>query len=465
MHKHKTKEQLKLSSSKPLPQLPPKQHQSIQSYQNNQTYQINKSNQINHNIHNIQQSPQLPPKTKHKPLPQLPPKQNEIKQENHMNLPHLTKYNSIENEPINFENIYSKAQDLCFMFSSVIEKRKQQQIENKNELLQLHEKLSEETKVWKELISVEQKSNENEELRKQTISWIGKEINNHQMKRKQYENNIKHLEKRMNQIDIELNQLNNTIRHHLVILNELTIVSMMNNVKQSLYSESIEIVFASTNSNNNINDEYSQNKKDFTLENENINENDENCLFKKRKFDVEQPQNPNQILQQQQNQNNQPKQRELTSLEKEIIEKNTTIFDKAKNALIPMKPNAKKGYDEYISKSKQINEWKFTPFLKTTSFLISEITSITNYIPIVRKVSKPIHYCASSVYTVFSVAEHGEDVDDYLNELFEVYENEKKGGGKAYAISRASARMTKDFVGSVVIPSLLPFDEEWLEIK
>ena len=49
--------------------------------------------------------------------------------------------------------------------------------------------------------------------------------------------------------------------------------------------------------------------------------------------------------------------------------------------------------------------------------------------------------------------------------LFEVYENEKRGGGKAYAISRASARMTKDFVGSVVIPSLLPFDEEWLEIK
>ena len=61
--------------------------------------------------------------------------------------------------------------------------------------------------------------------------------------------------------------------------------------------------------------------------------------------------------------------------------------------------------------------------------------------------------CASTVHTVFTAAERGENIDEW----FDVYEQEKAGGGTAYALSRASVKMTGAVVKDVVIPSLLPF--------
>ena len=225
-------------------------------------------------------------KPQQKPLPQLPTKQNEPTQlsQSQMKLPQLNKLKTASNETTNFDTIYSKARDLCFLFSSVIQQRKQQRLETLHLIELTKEQLEENTRFWRESIQLQNEAEQNSELGKNVLSWIGDDVNKHHVNKRKCENDLVQLEKRLVEIDDDLERFNRIILDHLMILNELTIVSMMNNVKQSLYSESIEVQFFGGN----------ENLEDLLTLEENENKQEEaKGGFVKKNFEVKTTQNLN----------------------------------------------------------------------------------------------------------------------------------------------------------------------------
>ncbi|EKE40602.1 hypothetical protein ENUP19_0305G0087 [Entamoeba nuttalli] len=388
-----------------------------------------------------------------------------------------------ENEMLNI--IYKKAEEILYLQQDCINSKKHQLQYIEKQLAENKLKQQEMTNSIRKSLEWQRKSNENLELKTKLGDAVSYEINQKKLIKTKLEIKEKDLNKEYQKCQYEIFRFNQRLIKHFWIMRELSLTSFIN-CKRSLYTESIEIFYdkiymEQSSTENEMPDEPHKlcfEKRSFeTCKSSNkispskkveVTHQVSQPSFQKKKFEVSHSPSNNASLHIQLKQTNKsncpplpPKsersnqERELTPLQKEIMKKNTTTFDKIVNVF--SEDTIRKGLKIYTDVSKQINDTGATPYVRTVTHTIGKVTDVAKEIPVVRRVAKPLHYCIKTIEGGSIALQHEQDVNEYLDNYIAEYRKIESGGGTAYAISQTTIKTTCNVCENILFPMFVPF--------